>query len=139
MTARISTGVQNAMCNAAVDLLDVAGPGAIDVYTGAQPASANDAPTGTLLVSFTLANPACGDAAVGQAALAGVPISATAVADGDAGWFRAHDSGDTIALDGACGAVGSGEQLELSTVSIVVDSEVQITSGGFTMPAGPAA
>lgn len=137
MATRIPTASRNAACNAVVDLFDAgAGAGTIEVRTGSQPASANDAATGTILVTFTLADPAFGNAAVGVATLQGVPITAAAVATGTAGWFRGYDSTGATVIDGAVTATGGGGQLELNTTSINTGVDVEITAGTVTMPAG---
>lgn len=135
MAMRIPTNVQSAAADAVVDLVDAdVGAGKIEVRTGAQPATANLAASGTLLATFTLADPAFGAAASGVATLLGVPISTTAVASGTAGWFRCYDnSGDTV-FDGAVAT--SGAELNLNTTTISNGVTVTITSGTVTMPAG---
>lgn len=135
MATRISTAAQNAACDAMVDLLD-AGPaaGTIKVYTGSQPATANTAESGTLLATFTLADPAFGAASSGVATLASTPRTTTGVADGTAGWFRAEDSTGANVFDGSVTATGGGGQLELNTTTISTGVSVSITSGTFTQP-----
>ncbi len=136
MATRISTAARNAAASAIAGLLD-GGPaaGTIKVYTGAQPASANDAESGTLLATFVLSDPAFGAASSGVAALAGTPLSATGAANGTAGWFRAEDSTGANVLDGSVTATGGGGDLELSTTTISIGLTVELTSGTVTMPA----
>jgi hypothetical protein len=137
MATRLSTATRNTACDAVVDLLDGgSAAGTIKIYTGAQPAAANDAATGTLLVTITLADPAFGVANTGAAALAGTPLSATAGASGVAGWARFADSTGATVLDGSVTATGGGGQVELATTTISSGVTVQITSGTVTMPAG---
>lgn len=138
MAARLSTAARNAACNGAVDLVDAGpSPGTIDVRTGAQPASADDPATGTLLATFTLADPGFGDATVGVSTLDTSPaLSATGVAAGAAGWFRMKDSTGASVLDGSVTATGGGGELELSSTAVTVGLTVQVTSGTVTMPAG---
>ena len=137
MATRLATSARNAACDAIVDLLDAgAGAATIQVRTGAQPANPNAAATGTLLVTFTLADPAFGAAAAGVATLQGTPRAAVGVAAGTAGWFRALDSNGNAVFDGSVGATGSGEQLELNTTTVSVDLDMEITGGTFTMPVG---
>lgn len=137
MATRIPNAVRSAACDAVVDRLDLgAGAATIDVRTGSQPASANDAATGTILATFTLADPAFGAAANGVATLAGTPRTTTGLAAGTAGWFRALDSDGNTVFDGSVGAEGSGAQLELNTTTISVGVDVSITAGTVTMPAG---
>lgn len=135
MATRLATATQNAACDAMVDLVDGgAAAGTIKIYTGSQPASANDAPTGTLLATFTLNDPAFGAAAAGVADLDVSPaLTTTGAADGTAGWFRCESSTPATIFDGACGT--SGQQLNLNTLTISIGVNVEITSGTYTMPA----
>lgn len=140
MAIRLPTGVRNAACDAVVDLLDAGtGAGTIEIRTGSQPASANDAATGTLLATVTLADPAFGSAGAatpGVATLAGTPRTATGAAAGTAGWFRAKDSSGATVLDGSVTVTGGGGDLEVNTVTVSVGVSVSITGGTVTMPAG---
>jgi len=136
MALRLATSARNAAADAVVDLLDAgAGPATIEVRTGSQPATPATGATGTLLVTFTLNDPAFGSASVGVATLSVSPaISAVAVANGTAGWFRAFDSNGAVVLDGACGTAGS--ELNLTTTTISIGLTVTITSGSYTQPQG---
>lgn len=137
MATRLPTATRNAACDAVVDLFD-AGSGAatLKIYSGSQPATANDAASGTLLATVTLGDPAFGAASAGVATLAGTPLSGTGVAAGTAGWARLADSTGATVLDGSVTATGGGGQVELATTTISVGVTVQITSGTVTMPAG---
>lgn len=136
MAARLSTAARNAAANAIAALADAgAGPGTVQVRTGAQPATPDDAATGTLLATFTLADPAYTAAVAGVAALDATPtLSTTAVADGTAGWFRLLDSTGAAVLDGAVGTVG--QQMNLNTTTIGTGATIEITSGNITQPLG---
>lgn len=136
MAARLSTAARNAAAAAIAALADAgAGAGIIQVRTGAQPATPNDPATGTLLATFTLADPAYTGPATGVMTLDATPtLSTTGVADGVAGWFRLLDSTSAVVLDGAVGT--SGQQLNLNTTTISTGGTVQITSGNITMPIG---
>lgn len=139
MAIRLPTAVRNAACDTIVDRLD-AGSGAatIQIRTGSQPASANDAATGTVLATVTLADPAFGNAGAvtpGVAALSD-PAAVTGVADGTAGWFRARDSDGNTVLDGLVTATGGSGDLTLNTTTISTGVTVDITGGSITMPAG---
>lgn len=137
MATRIPTAARNAACDAVVDLADAgAGAATIEVRTGSQPASANDSATGTLLATFTCADPAFGAASSGVATLASTPRSTTGAADGTAGWFRMKDSTGATVMDGSVTATGGGGQIELNTTTISTGVNVQLTSGTVTMPAG---
>lgn len=138
MAIRLPTAGRNAAADAAVDRADAgAGPGTIDVRTGAQPASANDAPTGTLLLTYTLTDPAFAGAVAGVKTLDADPdLTAEGVADGTAGWFRVEDSDGNTVFDGSVTVTGGGGDLQLNTVTVSVGLDVLITAGTMTMPAG---
>lgn len=138
MATRLPTASQNAACDAIVDRVDGgAGPGVIEIRTGAQPATANDAATGTLLVTIPCADPAFGSAVAGVATLDCDPVlSAVAVADGTAGWARVKDSTGATVMDGSVTATGGGGQITLATTAITTGLTVQITGGTFVVPAG---
>jgi hypothetical protein len=132
---RLATAARNAAADAVVDLIDGgAGAGTVKIYTGSQPASANDAESGTLLATITLADPAFGAAATGVAT-ATDPASVNAVATGTAVWFRVEDSTGANVMDGDCTATGGCGSMTLSTTSLVSGSPVDITSFTVTMPA----
>lgn len=137
MATRISTAARNAAVDAITALLNAgAGPGYIELRTGAQPASVGAAATGTLLATSLLDDPAFGAAAAGSGAAAGLPNTAAGVAAGDAGWFRAYDDNDVGIIDGSVTATGGGGDMELNTVTISVGVDVDITAWTITMPAG---
>lgn len=135
MATRLAAAAQNAGADAIAALADAgAGPGIIEVYSGTQPASANDVAAGTLLATFTLADPAYGAAGAvnpGEAVLQGAPLSTTGAADGTAGWFRVKDSNGATVRDGAVGA-----ELTLNTTTISTGVNVRIDSGTLTQPSG---
>jgi len=137
VATRLPTASRNATSNAVTALVDAdVGAGTIQIRTGAQPASADNAATGTLLATITLADPAWGAAVAGVSTLDATPVlSTTGVAAGTAGWFRMLDnSGDTIA-DGAVTVTGGGGELELNTTTISIGVTVEITAGTLTTPA----
>lgn len=137
MAIRIPTAVRNAACDAVVDLADAgAGAATIEIRTGSQPATANDAATGSVLATIPCADPAFGSASSGTAALAGVPRSVTASGTGTAGWFRLKDSDGTTVLDGSVTATGGGGELTLATTSLSTGATVEITSGGISISGG---
>lgn len=100
----------------------------IKIYTGTQPASADDATTGTLLVEVTVNGDGTGltfdDASNGIIKKNSTEIwSGTAVATGTAGWFRLQSEADPESLsetaeriDGAIAT--SGAELNMSNTSI---------------------
>lgn len=132
---QLATATQNAMADKVDDLVNVSGPGTIKVYSGTQPATANASITGTLLASFTLDNPAFGNASSGVITLSATPLSTTGAAAGTATHFRVSSGTPATVFDGQVTATGGGGDLELNTTTISVGVTVQITSGTFTMPA----
>lgn len=136
MTVRLPAASRDASTNSIVDRLDVgSGPGTIKIYTGAQPASAGDAATGTLLATVTLQKPAFGDSVSGAATLAD-PASVNAVAGGTAGWFRAADSAGSTVFDGSVSDNAGAGDLKLSNVVLASGGAVDLTGGSYTTPAG---
>jgi hypothetical protein len=136
MAVRIATSARNAAADALVDLID-AGPAAgyVEIRTGSQPATANTAASGTLLVTATLGDPAFGAAASGVATANAIG-SATGVAAGTAGWFRTYDSTGAAVHDGSVTATGGGGDMTINTTTISVGLTVNITAYTVTMPAG---
>jgi hypothetical protein len=137
MAIRDSTATRNALCDARVDRFDAgSGAGKIRIYSGTQPASAEDAPSGTLLVEITLNDPAFGAAASGVATIDADPaLTGTVSTSGTAGWWRGLDSDNATVCDGSITATGGGGDLTLSTVTLVATGTVTITGGTLTAPA----
>lgn len=131
MSEKINTAARNLQANSLADQFD---GGTLEIYTGAQPSSANDSPTGTLLCTITLPTPAFGAAASGEAAKAGT-WSDVGLDDDDAGWFRLSSSDDTIVIDGAVTATSGGGELELSTITIETGIDVVVTTFKIVQPA----
>ncbi len=133
MTLRLASGSRSAAADAVVDRVDVSGPGTVKIYSGAQPASPQVAPSGVLLATITLNNPAFTAATTGVANLIATPaLTGVGVADGIAGWFRCADGAAAPVFDGACGTTGA--ELNLDTTTIGTGLNVTITSGTYTQP-----
>ena len=128
MTVRLNDAFAN-------DLLDgidaVYNSGFADIRTGAQPASGNDAATGTLLASIPIPADAFGAAAARSKGKAGTWQVAGAAA-GNAGWVRIRNAADTRRLDGSVTATGGGGQVELDNISIAVGQLVTVTALNLT-------
>ena len=106
------------------------------IRTGAAPANTAAADTGTVLVEMTLPNNWLGAASGGTKELAG-SWSGTAAATGIAAHYRIYDSGDTTChIQGAVGATGSGEEMEVDNVTITSGNTVVVTQ--YTITAGNA-
>lgn len=134
MTVRVAVASRNAGLNAAFDLVNGASPGKVLIYSGAQPATADTTETGTLLVTFTLNNPAFSAAASGIKDLIVSPaLTATAAATGIAGWVRVTDSAGAKVFDGSVAT--SGADFTINSTSITSGQTVNLTAGSITDPA----
>ena len=116
----------------------------IEIYTGTQPSSADDAPTGTLLVTIysdgSSAGLEFGDSSSGTIGIkSGETWTGTAVNTGTAGWFRLKQAGDSGAssttdsrMDGAVAT--SGAELNMSSTSITTGAIQAISTFTVTFP-----
>lgn len=130
----LSTAARNAAADAVVDLVDAgAGAGVIEIRTGAAPATANDADSGTLLATLTFSDPAFGAASSGVATASSITQDSSADATGTAGHFRVKDSNGNVVFQGSVGT--SGAVMNLVTTSITAGQPVQITSFTYAQPA----
>jgi hypothetical protein len=140
VATRLPNASQQAGADAVVDRIDLGSgtaTGKLRVYSGAQPADADSAPVGTLLLEVDLANPAYGAANTsGTAALASTPRTGTGAAAGTAQSFRVINRDGATVFDGAVTATGGGGQIELDNTNIAVGQTVNITSLSYTHPAG---
>lgn len=138
MALRLPAASRNAACDAVVDRFDGgSGAGTIDIRTGGQPASADDAATGTLLATFTLNDAAFGNSATGTATLDVDPaLTTTGLSAGTAGWFRGKDSDGNTVMDGDVTATGDGGDLTMNTTTVSIGLDLEVTGGTVTMPAG---
>jgi len=133
MTTRLSAAIRNAMQNQVSLGVDAGtGPGTIKVYSGSQPATADTAASGTLLVTITLNDPSFGASASGVITADVDPIpTGTAVATGTAGWARVADSDGLAVVDGSVAA--SGGDFTISTTSITSGQVVNLTGATLTL------
>ena len=150
MTVRLSTGLRNNLVGA-TGFASTFANGVIDVYSGAQPVTADAAATGTLLGTVTLNSGAFtpgtatngltfAAAAAGAVAKSGT-WSFNGVAAGTAGWFRfranAVDAGAVSAvlprLDGSIAV--SGADMNLSNITIAVGAPNTVDTFTWTQPA----
>lgn len=140
MALRLSTGLRNSQVT---NIATVFPNGAVlEIRSGSQPASSDDAPTGDLLVSITLPNPSFGAASSGQIAKAGTWQDTSADATGEAGWFRLRQSGDLGTqnttderIDGHVTVTGGGGVLTLDNINITAAQQVTISVFTITHPA----
>jgi hypothetical protein len=137
MATRITQAAAKAACDAVVDLLDVGGAGYIEIRTGAQPATANTAASGTLLGTLPLSATAFGAATTASpsvATAAAITSDTSADATGTAGWFRAYSGGAAAVIDGSVTATGGGGDMTLDSVSIVAGGTIAVTSWTVSHP-----
>ncbi len=148
MTIRLSTGSKDAM----MDALDVAlANGRLDIYSGSQPASADSAESGTLLVSLTLSSgaftPGVSTNGINFASASGGVIvkeaaevwSGVAASTGTAGYFVFYDNDvDTGASTTAVRFMGSiatsGADLNMTSTTINSGGTITLDSGQLQLP-----
>ncbi len=118
----------------------------LDIYSGSQPASANDAPNGTLLV--TLYSDGSAEGLTFDDAVSGVITKAvsetwsgTVLVTGTAGWCRLRAAGDSAnssttdeRIDGTVAT--SGAQLNISSTSLTATAVQSVPSFSLTAPSG---
>lgn len=138
MPIKLAPATAIAMANAGVTTIDGGSAGGhLRIYTGAQPADPTQAATGTLLVDFTLGDPAFAGATDGVSGatatgntVAPVPASNT----GTAAWFRIVDSNDVAILDGDVTDTAGTGSLKVSSTAIIQAIDVSVVSMTFTQP-----
>ena len=127
MTIRFNTAMRDAMVTA---LTRAIGGYTLSIYTGSQPATANDAATGTKLVDIMINGfntPVTGSATLNTS----TPNTGTAVATGTAGWGRiVGGAGERI--DGTVGT--SGTDFTINSTSITNGATVTLTAMTVTQP-----
>jgi len=119
-------------------LLD--GGGTLQIFTGSQPADANQALTGTLLATLTFSSTAFGTPTASGStgsrivtATAAAITSGTAGNSGTAGYFALVKSdGTTVAAMGSVGT--SGADLNMNSTSITAGATVSCSAFTLTQP-----
>ena len=151
MTIRLSTGLRNAIAGTS-GFAGAMSTGVIDIYSGAQPLTADSAASGTLLGTATVAggafNPGSPTNGLLFAAAVGGAVTKNAdlwqfngIANGTAGWFRfrgnAADAGGAsttlVRMDGSIAS--SGGDMSLGNLSVTIGSPNTIDAFSFTVPA----
>ncbi len=124
----------NAAVNASADAVCASlNGGKLRIYSGTQPASADDEITSqVLLAELTFGSPAYGAAVAGVATANAITKDSSADATGTATWFRALKSDNTKVYDGTVGT--SGCDLNLNRTDIQSGGEVSVTSLTYTQP-----
>lgn len=151
MTIRLSTGLRNAIAGVQ-GFAGAMNTGVIDIYSGAQPLTADSAAAGTLLGTVTIAGGAftpgsptnglvLAAAADGAVAKAASLWQFTGVAVGTAGWFRfrgnaADAGGASTSLARMDGSIASsGGDMNLGNLSITIGSPNTVDAFSFAVPA----
>lgn len=150
MTIRFSTALRTALAGS-TGFAACFEKGVIEIYSGAQPTTADAAVTGTLLGTMTQASgaftPGSPDNGLTFAAAANGAVSKSGIwsfvgiAAGTAGWFRlkanAVDGGalstTAVRMDGSCAT--SGADLNISNIVIAVGAPSTCDSFVYTQPA----
>lgn len=153
MAARYSTGLVNGTLDS-TGIREAMANGKIKIFSGPQPASANAAEQGTLLLevtedagAFVHGEPDNGlnfDAPVNRvlSKAADEVWRGLGIAPGTAGWFRfvANPSDNGMAsttlsrIDGTVGQAGSGADMIVSTVSVADGQPVTVDAFNLTTP-----
>lgn len=107
--------------------------GTLEIYTGGQPADPNSAPSGTLLCTITLPNPAFGASASGVITKSGV-WSDTAVDTGTAGWARFISADTNKTFDVLCTDSPGDNDLLINGVDVTMGNTVTVVSLTITTP-----
>lgn len=137
MAIRLSTAARDSIGTAIKTLVDAgSGPGRIEIRTGAQPATPNTAPSGTLIATVLMDDPSFTGPVTGVLTAAGLPNSDAADADGTAGWFRLLDSDGNAVMDGSASMAAGGGDMIIDNTSFVAGQVFSINSLTITMPVG---
>ena len=129
MAITLSTGSRNAACDAITALVDVSGPGTIEIKTAASTVAGTSE-------AATLTFPATAfGAAVTGVCTAGTIVDDTSAAGGTAGFYAVFDGLGAAVWQGTVTATSGGGDLELSSVVIGATDTVTISSFTITVPA----
>lgn len=150
MTLKFSTGLRNNLAGT-TGFAQTFANGIIEIRTGPQPVSADDAPTGTLLGVVTLNGGAFTPGTATNGLTFGAPAGGTVeksgtwkftgLAAGNAGWFRfkgnALDSdASSTALPRLDGAIAvAGGEMRIANVAVAVGVENTVDVFRYTVPA----
>ncbi len=133
MAISYATAIRNSRLAAVATAVNAgAGGGKITLYTGERPAAGGTATTALAVLTFNAT--AFGTPSNGQMTANAISGEESALATGEATWFRVTDSDDVFVLDGDVGTIGSGADLEMNSVNIGLGQTIDITS--FTITEG---
>lgn len=120
-------------CNTALDARNsLSNGGSVEIKSGATP-DIDSAPTGTVLVTFTLPNPAFNAASNRASSLNAVnPVTASVANTGGTVHYVLKNSGGTIMRSGTAGV--SGADMILNTLNWSIGDDVSITAWTTSQP-----
>lgn len=95
MATRLSTGARNSSLDSGLGTIFDGGNGRINIYTGTQPATANDAATGTLLGNLSFGSDSFAAASGGSISANSITSDSSADASGTPGYCRLYRTTDT--------------------------------------------
>lgn len=125
----IATSVRNAMCDAAVDLID---GGTTDATGDIQLTTSGDVEVALL----TFANPAFGAASTGVATANSITDDTSATGGSlSSGKIKLRDRDNNVLWVGTVTATSGGGDLEISSLTVGAGDTVSISSMTVTMPA----
>ena len=133
MAIRRSPGLRTIALSGGMAAAFDGGNARINVYTGAQPATANTAASGTLLGTLTPSSDVFAAPSAGAMALNSVTSDSSADANGTAGWCRFYRTTDT-----APGSAGDADDLRMDLLigtDIAIDN-ASIVAGGVIALSG---
>lgn len=142
MALKLSNGLRNFLLSGG-SFKEALDTGKIILYTGAGPASANDAATGTKIVEITNGGSGITLDTASGGTISKTPSeswSGTNIASGTVGYWRWVAPGDdgtlstvAVRLQGTCGLAGA--DMNMSSVNLVSGAPQIIDAANFTMPA----
>lgn len=128
---QLAAATANAIADAVAALCD---GGTVNIYDGAQPATADTAvTTQTLLATCTFANPAFSAAVAGVATAHAITQDASADATGTAAWYRVLSLGAATVMDGTVG-VGANFDCDVVSTSVTAGAAFPINAMTITAP-----
>lgn len=131
MTIQLSTAVRNARLDAIESAIGTSA--VMKIRTGAAPANAAAADSGTVVATLNLPADWMANAAGGAKAMSGSWTDASADASGTAAHFRLYDStGSTCHLQGTVSATGGGGDMTVDNVVFAAGQSFTVTSFSLT-------
>jgi len=145
MSLKLSTGLRNALLDTA-SFRTIMNSCTLKIYDGAVPASADNAPTGTLLSEIFLNNDGVTGLTFNTAAIGGVIEKTTAEAwegtngaSGTASYYRLELSGDLGTLNTTDkrvqgGVAVTGAELNLTSIALLLSASQKIDYYSIAIP-----